>query len=57
MSVNLEPHEPIAPERFDIDIRRADPASLVDTVEPLVQQRNNTLTVKCGADVGAMSAI
>jgi signal transduction histidine kinase len=53
MSVILEPHEPLAPERFEI---RTLIGELVDTVGPLVHQGNNTLTVKCGADVGAMRA-
>ena len=29
---------------------------LIDTVGPLVQQNNNTLTVNCGDDVGTMNA-
>jgi two-component system, sensor histidine kinase and response regulator len=29
---------------------------LVDTVAPLVQKNHNTLTIRCGADVGAMHA-
>src|SRR6185295_14077968 len=43
----------LAPERFEIQTLIGE---LVDTVAPLVQQRNNTLTVKCGADVGEMTA-
>jgi two-component system, sensor histidine kinase and response regulator len=43
----------LSPERFEI---RAMIGELVDTVAPLVQQRNNLLTVKCRDDVGAMTA-
>ncbi|HEX3645785.1 MAG TPA: ATP-binding protein [Vicinamibacterales bacterium] len=40
-------------ERFDIGAMIDD---LLDTVGPLVEQRNNVLTVRCGDDVGSMVA-
>ncbi len=40
-------------ERFEIGAMIDD---LVDTVGPLVEQRNNVLTVRCGGEVGTMVA-
>jgi signal transduction histidine kinase len=40
-------------ERFEIGAMIDD---LLDTVGPLVEQRNNALTVRCGDDVGSMVA-
>jgi signal transduction histidine kinase len=43
----------VALESFEI---RAMLDELLDTVEPLVQKNDNTLTVNCGASVGTMTA-